>query len=661
MLRARLAARKGVAPAPSCYVVWRDSARTGAPETRGYGLPEEPGYELPGEPERRDEAAFESWLVERNLAGAERLTVSVLVIREQLDEAGLVREGILERRRGGVDGPYYGNVARVEFTGPALLVRRYRAARDGRLTELPPGDATGVSPFPAEADAESFAGEDAAVRAFVGPNAVIVDRRAPSLFEDLLGLSAIIHVRRPDGMEIGCGVGWHGGTAFVLAADFPRHGRELAPTPELEAAVEKAIRTRHLVRHETRQDEHGFRVLARDPGRRTLVVIRLEGEATRIDPYVPGRGAALNDDQRRWLTYAETYEARTILDSWRNGDSDEIAVLTIDPDNEAWRHIIDADGIEISRVPDNDAAAAVLYQERLNPPDDFPAPAASVESERPESEPVPIPDAAAPAADQEAPADSLLARLRAWSRATALLNEAIAAASAAVPPALPSAHPSAHPAGTDRSKPVREAVVERLTALIEPLSLLNARFTLGSLRRLIAHTALPMEALGAASRELVTRLHDELALTRVILLPAGDGGQTDTALFGALVEQHFPAASYDIEEMAQCLNLRRPTATVLHAMQAMRHALAGLERLVVTPKLADLAWARIVEIVREAAGGEDELAGALVRVHRVWRAPGLLPAAKYTEEEAEAVMAAVRAFMRLLAARLAASGETETF
>jgi hypothetical protein len=132
-------AQKGLAPAPTCYVVWRASSRAGAVEASG--------YELPGEPDRRDEAAFEQWLVERDLAGADRLTVSVLVIREQLDEAGLVREGILERRRGGADGPYYGNVARVEFTGAAEVVRRYRAARDGRLTELPPDDATGVMPI----------------------------------------------------------------------------------------------------------------------------------------------------------------------------------------------------------------------------------------------------------------------------------------------------------------------------------------------------------------------------------------------------------------------------------------------------------------------------------------------------------------------------------
>jgi hypothetical protein len=634
-LRARLAAQKGLAPAPTCYVVWRATSRAGLGETRG--------YELPGEPDRRDEAAFERWLLERHLAGADRLTVSVLVIREQVDEAGLVREGILERRRGGVDGPYYGNVARVEFTGAAKVVRRYRASRDGRLTELPPEDITGLAPPPIDMEVESFAGEDAAVHEFLGAKAVILDRRAPSLFEDLVGLSAIIHARGPDGVVVGCGVGWHGGTAFVIAADFPRHGHELAPPEELETAVDNAVRMGHLVRHETRLDERGFYVLAREQGRPTLVAIRLEGKATRIDPYVPGRGAALNDNQRRWMTYAESYEARTILDSWRIGDGDEIAVLTIDPDNEAWRHVIDADGIETSRMPDNEAAAAVLYRERLTPPDDLPLPAAPAAPPG-SGTPVMAPSVALPPPDGDAPADSLLARVQAWSRVMAGLTEALAAA------------PAFGPGGAE---PARNAAMERLTALIEPLTVLNADFALGSLRRLIARESMAADAYAEALGELATRLRDELALTRIVVLPPGAGAEAEAAPFGELVEQYFPAASYDIEEMGHCLALRRPAAAVFHAMQAMRHCLPGLERLLGTPKIADLAWPRIVEVVREAAGPRDDLTGALLRVRRAWHAPTLLPAARYTEEEAEAVVSTVDAFMRLLAARLDATGEPE--
>src|ERR1700722_14072811 len=99
-LRTLLASQKGLAPTPSCYVIWRVTTRPDAPELGG--------YELSGVPGRQDEAAFEQWLLERNLAGPERLSVSILVIREQLDEAGLLGDCVLGRGRG---GRYRGNPA----------------------------------------------------------------------------------------------------------------------------------------------------------------------------------------------------------------------------------------------------------------------------------------------------------------------------------------------------------------------------------------------------------------------------------------------------------------------------------------------------------------------------------------------------------------------
>jgi len=96
-LRTQLAAQKWLAPAPVHYIVWRATTRPGTPDIGG--------YELPGEPGRQDQAAFERWLLERDLAGAGQLSVSVLVLREQLDAAGLMQEGVLERRRGGAAGP----------------------------------------------------------------------------------------------------------------------------------------------------------------------------------------------------------------------------------------------------------------------------------------------------------------------------------------------------------------------------------------------------------------------------------------------------------------------------------------------------------------------------------------------------------------------------
>ena len=180
--------------------------------------PEYAGYELPGQSRRQNAAAFDRYLLERDLAGANRLTVSVLVIREQLDASGLLRECVLERRRGAFDGPYFGNVARVEFVGAATRVRRYRALPDGRLAELPAGEPEADPPA---ADDVDFSGDDAAVRAALGSDVVIVDRRTPSLPEDLAGLSAVIHARRADGVEVGCGIGTTDSFAAVCVKVLP--------------------------------------------------------------------------------------------------------------------------------------------------------------------------------------------------------------------------------------------------------------------------------------------------------------------------------------------------------------------------------------------------------------------------------------------------------
>jgi hypothetical protein len=147
-------------------------------------------------------------------------------------------------------------------------------------------------------------------------------------------------------------------------------------------------------------------------------------------------------------------------------------------------------------------------------------------------------------------------------------------------------------------------------------------------------------------------------LTRVIVLASAQLRPDDEPPFGPLVELHFPEAGYDIEEATQCLALRRSTAAVLHAMKVMRHGLLAVERLLSIPNLTGLSWVHLITAVLGVAGDQHDLVETLVRVRRAWRAPGLMPADKYTEEEAEAVLLAVGAFMRSLAARVDAIAKT---
>jgi len=123
-LAARLAALEGVAPEPVEFVVCRVTTQPGGNETQAYQVADEPGPLA--------QAELPRWLARRRLLGADRLALAVLIIREVIDEAGLIRECTLERRRGALDGPLYGDPARVEFTGPARVVRVYRVLRDLR-------------------------------------------------------------------------------------------------------------------------------------------------------------------------------------------------------------------------------------------------------------------------------------------------------------------------------------------------------------------------------------------------------------------------------------------------------------------------------------------------------------------------------------------------
>jgi hypothetical protein len=202
--------------------------------------------------------------------------------------------------------------------------------------------------------------------------------------------------------------------------------------------------------------------------------------------------------------------------------------------------------------------------------------------------------------------------------------------------------------------------LDRLAALKEPLSVLNAGFSIGSLERLLIRArtgAMSGADFALATRELVARIRDELAMSRIVTLPAVSGPQGGEPPFGTLVEMHFPAAAFDIEEAVHCLALRRSTAAMLHAIKVLRHGLRRLQRLLATPDLTEFNWARLIMTVRGVAGDHPDLVEALVRVRRAWRAPGLPPADKYTEEEAEIAMQAVAGFMRGLAEALEARGE----
>jgi hypothetical protein len=618
-LAARLVALNGAAPEPIQHVLYRSTRQADGTLAEGYAVP--------GESRPLKDAALDFWLARHRLAGADRLAVAVLVIRETLDARGLVAQCTLERRRGSADGPFYGDPARIDFAGAAAAVRLYRSHLDGRLTECAP---SADLPAPGVRAPEHFAGEHKALQARFGDAVGIVDAREPTLFEDMIGLSSIVHVRAPDGREVGCGIGWHGTMPFVLEADFPRFATQLTLQPDDAAAVDAAVRANDLVRGEIRLDENGIAVVGRRKGGETLFLLRPRSGQVQVEPYVADRSVAGND-QQRWMRYVETYEGLTVLDAWRDGAGDDVIVLTADASGQIWRHHVDEDGVETWRKADDDAIIGRMHREHL-----FPGPLfeGDVDPGNGADDGDAMPPRVAgthPAAD-----DSLLARAEAYVRAMSALREA-----------------------RDAASDMPDATAMHVRELESALVALDAHFAAAATQDMLPRLDGGMLTPQALARELVQiedRLRHELALMRSVIIapPRARLLHPNEPPFGAAVDAEFPSAGYDIAEASVCLAFRRPTAAVFHCMKIVERGIGAFARRVRTddPVAAgERNWQKVVRVLREASDtGLGDLHGTLELIRRRWRSATLVPADKYTEEEAEQIFEAVGGFMRALAA-----------
>ena len=81
---------------------WRRSRwnSSSAASPRGRTATRRRSYQVTDEPGSLTEAELPRWLARHRLLDANRLALAVLIIREVIDEAGLIRECTLERRRG---------------------------------------------------------------------------------------------------------------------------------------------------------------------------------------------------------------------------------------------------------------------------------------------------------------------------------------------------------------------------------------------------------------------------------------------------------------------------------------------------------------------------------------------------------------------------------
>lgn len=147
-------------------------------------------------------------------------------------------------------------------------------------------------------------------------------------------------------------------------------------------------------------------------------------------------------------------------------------------------------------------------------------------------------------------------------------------------------------------------------------------------------------------------------------------------LFGVEVHSQFPSAVYEIEEAAKCLAVGRSTAAVFHLMRVMEVGIRAVARCLGVPdpiKAVGKNWGMILKNVLAARTAKssaspkewlcpddeayfDAVYATLDAVRNAWRNTTMHVENKYTDEEAEHILIAVRSFMMKLAARMDEQG-----
>jgi hypothetical protein len=165
-------------------------------------------------------------------------------------------------------------------------------------------------------------------------------------------------------------------------------------------------------------------------------------------------------------------------------------------------------------------------------------------------------------------------------------------------------------------------------------------------------------------RRLLTLVSAELGIKKFLSLSpkALEIYEPKVPLMGDEVSRVFVDAAYDIAEAGKCLALDRSTAAVFHAMRAMEIAVGvfgiNFGVTVSSSNGEPLAWGVVVANIKDkidvmpSGPRKDELlkiSTMLYHVNRAFRTKTAHPSQIYTQEEAENIFNACKAFMHELA------------
>jgi hypothetical protein len=212
---------------------------------------------------------------------------------------------------------------------------------------------------------------------------------------------------------------------------------------------------------------------------------------------------------------------------------------------------------------------------------------------------------------------------------------------------------------------------KELESLHAEVTILGNHLTALSVRRLIA--AMQKEEkpsqrqFGDAIREISSRLKDELDLVCTLAISQERAKYFEPAepLFGQLINDRLPLAVPDIEDAGKCIAVNQGTAAVFHLMRVTEAALKGLAQLLGIPYAP--SWESYIKQINDRIAAKHktkgikwkrdeafyrDLAGDLQTIKIAWRNPTMHIVRRYSAEEAEEILRAVRGFLIRLAPKL---------
>jgi hypothetical protein len=230
---------------------------------------------------------------------------------------------------------------------------------------------------------------------------------------------------------------------------------------------------------------------------------------------------------------------------------------------------------------------------------------------------------------------------------------------------------------------IRDIVLPEAKRLRVAVLSLGATITSKSVGRLLEQLTVKTAAgptYGLIARSLDTvwgRLIDELEDRKLLAIEQDKVKyySSPQPLFSADFAAKYQSAAFELDEAGKCFALGRPTASIFHLMRLMEISVRAVARCLAIPdptKPAERNWGFVlgeiwkgIEVkwpttaARMSGDGEtlDSLYASLDAVKNPWRNSTMHPANKYTDDEAEHIFLAVKAFMTKLAARCDENGD----